>query len=272
MKQFSKFTTTIAAAALTAACSTTVENPDYAKCMARTPAPEPGYCAGMFPSKPARGVGGITAWIDQNMPLLIGLGIAVIVIVAWSSAAKEKAQQKQQRESAALARGRQIAQDANAELAARSPEDLRRYSTFGWAVPHLAGTAFGFLVDRDGGTARVHAAWAEACELARLGHTDEGGKFVPAATVVNVNGYGDGTGDLELSVSTADYSVGERELNRVLDHLTRTARVETASAFTRNAAKDWHITRLSMIPEQQKQQAPEPEQPAAPDPTAAWEW
>ncbi|MGP4057774.1 hypothetical protein ACTWP6_23615 [Mycobacterium sp. 4D054] len=52
----------------------------------------------------------------------------------------------------------------------------------------------------------------------------------------------------------------------------RTARVETASDFTRDAVRDWYMTRLSMTPAAQKQQAQEPEQPAAPDPAEAWEW
>lgn len=218
------------------------------------------------------GGGGITDWIGDHGPLLIGIGLAIFAVAVWRSMAREKAEAKQKLESAAVARGRAIAMDAGVEPAASSPADLQRYSTFGWAVPWQPGTAFGNLVDRDGGTARVHAAWVEAAELARLGHVDEMGAFTPAADVVNVNGYADGTGDLELAVSTRDYSIGETQLNKVLDHLVRTARVETASTWTRDAVRDWHVTRLSMIPAA-VQQAPAPEQPQqAPDPTEKWEW
>ncbi|WP_078315379.1 hypothetical protein [Mycobacterium sp. D16Q16] len=228
MKRHSKLASVafgLAAVALTAGCNATAENPDYAKCMARTPAPEPGYCAGMFPPRPARGVDGITAWIDQHMPLLIGLGVAVIVIAVWSSIAKANAKEKAQRESATVARGRQIAEAAYGEKVAdaraaspqpdpaeydplgmglrpptteftmpprsvETPADLKRYATFQWAVPWKPGTAFGNLVGRDGDTSRVHSAWAEACQLAGLGETDpETGAFTPAASVVNVNGF-----------------------------------------------------------------------------------
>lgn len=220
---------------------------------------------------PSTSSGGITGWIDEHIVLLIGIGLAIFAIAVWRSMAREKAEATATADAAALARGRQIAADANAEPAARSPEDLHRYATFQWAVPWQPGTAFGNLVDRDGGTRRVHAAWVEACELARLGHWDDKGVFTPAAGVVNVNGYDDGSGDLELSVNTRDYTVGERELNRVLEHLARTARVETASDFTRNAAKDWHVTRLSMTPAARQSAAPEQLAPA-PDPAANWEW
>ncbi|WP_081618281.1 hypothetical protein [Mycobacterium sp. 155] len=207
--------------------------------------------------------------------LVLGAVVALVIaaVVKLAGSAVDDAEKTAAEQAAELDRGRRIAQDAGTEHAERSPEDLRRYADFGWAVPWQQGTAFGNLVTRDGDTSRVYAAWAEACQLARLGHWDEAGTFTPAAAVVNVNGYSDDdTGDLELAVNTADYTVGARELNRVLEHLVRTARVETASDFTRDAVRDWHVTRLSMIPKQQ-QAAPAPEPEASvPDPAAGWEW
>lgn len=247
--------------------------------------------------------GGITAWIDQHMPLLIGIGLVVIGLVIWSSVAKEKAQQKQRRESAGLARGRAVAlaHHAEAMAAARaaahtamppreawdphglglappavpepalpdpppmSDDDLRRYAAFGWTVPFVPGTAFAAVVGRDGNLARVEAAWLEAAELAGLGEIDpETGKFVAAATVATVNGLADNSGDVLVSVDTRDYTTGAAQLDRVLPHLLRTARVATASRFERDPASDHFTTRLSMnaaaAPTTQNP-APEPEQP-----------
>lgn len=212
-----------------------------------------------------------SSFFDSYGALLFFGGLIAFIVWVIIATRRDSAEEKAEKRAAELARGRQIALDAGVEPAAQSPEDLRRYSTFQWAVPWTHGTAFGQLVDRDGGTGRVHAAWTAACELARLGHWTEAGVFIPAATVVNVNGYSDGSGDLELSVNTRDYTVGERELNRVLEPLTRTARVETATSFTRDAVRDWHVTRLSMNPAQQQAAAPEQEA-SAPDPTTAWEW
>ncbi|QQG99614.1 hypothetical protein HBE99_02575 [Mycobacteroides chelonae] len=214
---------------------------------------------------------GLGAWFSEHAGTVMFV-IAVAAVIAIVAMVKSGTSRDKAAEAAVeAARGRQIALGAGVEPAAQSPADLRRYGTFGWAVPWKQGTAFGNLVDRDGGTGRVHAAWTAACELARLGHVDEHGRFVPAATVVNVNGYADGSGDLELSVNTADYTVGETQLNRVLEHLVRTARVETASAFSRDAVRDWHITRLSMTPAAQQAAAPEQEA-SAPDPAEQWEW
>lgn len=216
------------------------------------------------------------SWFSEHsglIALIVFAVIAFVVVKVLRASAADDAKKASEEQQAAVERGRAIAHGAGTELAAQSPADLQRYAAFQWAVPHVPGTAFGNLVTRDGGTSRVHAAWTEAAELARLGHWDEDGGFTPAATVINVNGYADDTGDLELSVDTRDYTVGEKELNRVLEHLTRTARVETASPFTRDAVRDWHVTRLSMTPaEVQQQQAAAPEQPAAPDPAAGWEW
>ncbi|WP_254425264.1 hypothetical protein [Mycobacteroides abscessus] len=258
--------TSVAAAEPIVRCRTLEGGGDYT-CITETPT-APATTGSTGSSSSGAGLGD---WFSEHVGtvMFVIAVAAVIAIVAMvtSGTSKDKAAASE----AELARGRQIAMDAGVEPAAQSPEDLRRYSAFQWAAPWKHGTAFGTLVDRDGGTSRVHAAWTEACELARLGHWDESGKFTPAATVVNVNGYhDDNTGDLELSVSTRDYTVGDRELDRVREHLVRTARVETASAWTRNATRDWYVTRLSMIPKQQ--QAAAPEQTAAPDPTTAWEW
>lgn len=287
MKRSSKLITTATAAVLAALSAAPVHAEPPAFCKVDGPfyvaetceAWKRGAAQAGDPTAPATapsssaGSGGITGWIDQHGVLLIGIGLVIFGFFVWRSMAKEKAEEKATADAVALARGRGIAMDAGVEPEAQSPSDLSRYSAFGWAVPHVPGTAFGNLVDRDGSTRRVHAAWAEAAELARLGHHDENGKFTPAATVVNVNGYSDGTGDLELSVSTADYTVGDAQLNKVLAHLTRTARVETATEFTRDAVRDWHVTRLSMTPAAQQVAAAAPEQePAAPDPTEQWEW
>lgn len=273
------------AAALIAACSAAPAHADPTSCESPTPAMAE-FCKGIKDlqdlrtttpapaTTPSSSSGGLVEWAgDHVLFLLIAAVVVVIAIVSLKESAKEQKGRKTAATEADLARGRQIALDAGLSPVEQSPEDLRRYATFGWAVPHVPGTALGFLVDRDGSTDRVNAAWAEACELARLGHWDEGGKFTPAAAVVSANGYADGTGDLELSVNTRDYTVGEAQLNKVLGHLVRTARVETATDFTRDAARDWHVTRLSMMPAAQQVAAAAPEQEApAPDPTEQWEW
>lgn len=215
----------------------------------------------------------ITGAIDGVLPWIIAIAVVALIIAIVRSVARDRQKESAQQQAAELNRGRRIAQDAGAAPDAQSPEDLQRYHAFGWAVPWQPGTAFGNLVDRRGSYPRLNAAWTEACELARLGHWDESGAFTPAATVANVNGYSDATGDLELFVNTADYTVGARELNRVLEHLVRTARVETASDFARDAVRDWHVTRLSMNPEQSAPAAvPQEDQQPVPDPAAGWEW
>lgn len=284
MKRYSKLTTALAVAALTAGCNATVENPDYAKCMARTPAPEPGYCAGMFPPRPARGVDGITAWIDQNLPLLIVVGLAVIAVAVWSHISKEKAQQEQQRESATLARGRRIAENWHAtrvaaarfDAAAQVPDrsvfdphglglapppapapkpvksppmsdaDLRRYAEFGAVVPWQPGTAFAAVVAQNGSIAPAHAAWAEAMHAANLGETDpETGEFTPAAALVQVVSVVD-SGDAELHVRTAGLHVREEQLNRVRTFLVPAARVGAVSPFVWVPTTGLYATTLSM--------------------------
>ncbi|MGP4057775.1 hypothetical protein ACTWP6_23620 [Mycobacterium sp. 4D054] len=211
MSQHSKLSAAIAAAATTALTTASPAYADPEVCTVYGPH-NTMTCKPLTPTTTAPATstgsgssgGGISDWIGDHAPALVVICLVVVGIVVWANVSKGKEQQA----SAALAQGRQIAQEADTALEARSPEDLQRYAGFGWAVPWQRGTAFGNLVDRDGGIGRVHAAWKEACELARIGHWDQKGKFTPAATVVNVNGYGDGTGDLELSVSTADYTIG----------------------------------------------------------------
>ncbi|CPR93182.1 hypothetical protein PP568_07055 [Mycobacteroides abscessus] len=212
-------------------------------------------------------------FIESAFPWVVGIVIVIAVLWVIAKVSSESAEEKKRKEQSRLGRGRRIAQDAGCAPDAMAPADLRRYVEHGWAVPWVPGTAFGNLVTREGGNARILQAWTDAAELARLGHWDEAGVFVPAARVMNVAGYDDRSGDLRLSVSTRDYTTGERELARVLPHLLRTARVATASPWERDAAKDWYATRLSMTPEQQ-QSAPTPQQEEAPapDPAAGWEW
>lgn len=238
-----------------------------ALCSTPTPTPSSGGSGGGFSNA-------VSDFFNSGVGAFLFFG-GIAAVIAWVIIAsrRDSAEEKKQHTAATHARGRQIALDAGLSPVEQSPADLARFATFGWAVPHVPGTAFGNLVGRDGSTDRVSAAWAEAAEIARLGHVDEQGRFVPAAAVVNVNGYADGSGDLELSVNTRDYTVGEAQLNKVLGHLVRTARVETATGFTRDAARDWHITRLSMTPAAQQAAAAAPEQEqSAPDPTEQWEW
>ncbi|ABK68059.1 hypothetical protein MAV101_01335 [Mycobacterium avium subsp. hominissuis 101] len=261
--------TPVAAAEPVVRCRTLAGGGDYV-CVTETPtAPATTGSTGT-----SSGSNGLGDWFSEHAGTVMFV-IAVAAVIAIAAMVKSGTSKDKAAEAAAVhARGRQIALDASVEPAAQSPEDLKRFGAFGWAVPWIPGTAFGNLVTRDGSTDRVNAAWAQAAEIARLGHVDVQGSFAPAATVVNVNGYADGTGDLELSVNTADYTVGEAQLNRVLAHLVRTARVETATGFTRDAVRDWHVTRLSMIPAavQQYAAASEQEQTVAPDPTVNWEW
>lgn len=237
------------------------------------------------PPATTSGSGGITGWIDSHIGLLICLGLVVFGFFMVRSMLRENAEEKATVNAAALARGRRLASDHHAEqvAAARaaaaaqlppretwdphglglapppmpkpdlpappptSDADLRRYAAFGWVIPFVPGTAFAAVVARDGSIARAESAWAEAAELAGVGETDpESGKFTAAATVVNVNGATDDSGDVLVSVDTRDYSIGAQQLDRVLPHLVRTARVATASKFERDPASDRFTTRLSM--------------------------
>lgn len=226
------------------------------------------------PNPPKSTTDTVSDFIESAFPWVVGIVIVIAVLWVIAKMASESAEEQKRKDQGRLDRGRRIAQDAGCAPDAMAPADLRRYVEHGWAVPWVPGTAFGKLVTREGGNARILQAWTDAAELARLGHWDEAGVFTPAARVMNVAGYDDGSGDLRLSVSTRDYTTGERELARVLPHLLRTARVATASPWERDAAKDWYATRLSMTPEQAQQ--PEPvapqEAPAPPDPTLNWEW
>ncbi|ORA27374.1 hypothetical protein [Mycobacterium aquaticum] len=267
----------------------------------RTPAfAEPG--SPMYERTQGRsGGGGIGGWLSEHAGLvvLVIAGLIAWVVIAKVRRAKAEEEKKQTaRESAALARGRRIAEEWHAEQVAKAhadaaamvpdrsvydpheiglappppppavmPErppmknaDLRRYAAFGAVVPREPGTAFAQAVTRSGDDAPIRSAWFQACQLAGVGETDpETGEFTPAAAVVRVDPVRDG--DVEISVNTRDYTIGEQQLNRVLRHLERTARVATASPFERNPAKDWFVTRLSMEQRSPQQQAPAPAQP-----------
>ncbi|MEX3656925.1 hypothetical protein ABFW09_29990 [Mycolicibacterium fortuitum] len=239
--------------------------------------------------------------------VIVGGLIAWAVIAGLRSETADREKEAAGADAATLARGRAIAADHHAvhvqaarELAAEqmppretwdphglglapppmpqpelppappmSDEDLRRYATFGAYVPWETGTAFAQAITRSGDDAPIRSAWLQACQLAGLGETDpETGTFTPAATVAWIAAVGDG--DVEISVDTRDYSIGDQQLNRVRPHLERTARVESASPFQRDAARDWFTTRLSM--QQPRRAAAQAELPAAEAPRVDPRW
>ncbi|WP_249670206.1 hypothetical protein [Gordonia amarae] len=243
-----------------------------------TPAPSSGGTSS------GRGIGDwFSSFFDSYGALLFVGGLVVFIGWVVIASRRDSAEEKQRRAAGELARGRQIAeaahaaavQQAHAEAAAQmpdrsvydphgvglapppmpqpkipaapatTPEDLQRYSAFGWAVPWTPGTAFAAAVSRSGNISRIEQAWVDACRLAGLGDNDEQGVFTPDATVVRVNGI-EGSGDAWVAVDTRDYTVGAKQLDSVRDHLLRTARVESATPFQRDAARDWFITVLSM--------------------------
>ncbi|MBX8688061.1 hypothetical protein GO011_11550 [Mycobacterium sp. 20091114027_K0903767] len=278
---------------LIAGCSATVENPNYAECMARTPAPDRGYCEGMFPPRAARGVDGITAWIDQHIGALIVIGLAVIGIVIWRSMAKENAESRQKKESATLATGRLIAETwydrevakAQAEALASVPDrsvydpagvglapppppqpryvprpsmtptDLKRYAAFNAVAAWTPGTAFASVTTAEGGIGPAVDAWNRACEAAGAGHTDANGTFTPIATVTRVFRTA-GNRSAILAVQPRDVTIGEQELNRVREYFARLARVRTVLPFTRDHATGDFEALLSNDEVQQPAQAP----------------
>lgn len=279
--------TPVASAEPVVRCRTREGGGDYT-CITETPTPTTGTTG-----SGSSGSGGLGAWFSEHSGVILFV-IAVAAVIAIVAAVKSgTSKDKAAASEAELARGRQISlaahaaavQQAHAEAAAQvppreqwdphgvglapppmpapkipaapatTPEDLQRYATFGWAVPWIPGTAFAAAVSRSGDISRIEQAWVDACRLAGLGDTDEQGAFIPAATVVRVNGI-EGSGDAWVAVDTRDYTVGAKQLDCVRDHLLRTARVESASPFQRDAARDWFITVLSMDP------------PAAPQATA----
>ncbi|WP_074380437.1 hypothetical protein [Mycobacteroides abscessus] len=246
-----------------------------------TPAP-----ATTAPSSGSGGGGGLGEFVSDHAIWIVAIvgGLIVWAVIAGlrnQEADKEKKDADQ--DAATLARGRAIAADHHAvqvqaarELAAEqmpdpslydpdgiglapppmpqlelppappmSDEDLQRYATFGAYVPWETGTAFAQAITRSGDDAPIRSAWLQACQLVGLGETDpETGSFTPAATVAWIAAVGDG--DVAISVDTRDYSIGATQLDRVRPHLERTVRVESASPFQRDAARDWFTTRLSM--------------------------
>ncbi|WP_245008676.1 hypothetical protein [Mycolicibacterium farcinogenes] len=269
--------TPVASAEPVVRCRTLEGGGDYV-CITETPTPTTSSTG-----SGSSGGGGLGAWFSEHAGVILFV-IAVAAVIAIVAAVKSgTSKDKAAASEAELARGRQIAQAAHAaavqlaheEAAAQvpprevydphnvglapppmpapkipaapatAPEDLQRYATFGWAVPWTQGTAFAAAVSRSGDITRIERAWVDACRLAGLGDTDEQGVFTPAATVVRVNGI-EGSGDAWVAVDTRDYTVGAKQLDSVRDHLLRTARVESATPFQRDAARDWFITVLSM--------------------------
>ncbi|WP_131805684.1 hypothetical protein [Mycobacteroides abscessus] len=270
--------TPVAAAEPVIRCRTLEGGGDYT-CVTETPtAPATTGSTGSSSSG-----GGLGPWFSEHAGVILFV-IAVIAVITIAAVVKSgTSKDKAAASEAELARGQQIAQAAHAgavqraheEAAAQipprevydphgvglapppmpqpkipaapatTPEDLQRYATFGWAVPWTPGTAFAAAVSRSGNISRIEQAWVDACRLAGLGDTDEQGVFTPAAIVVRVNGI-EGSGDAWVAVDTRDYTVGAKQLDSVRDHLLRTARVESATPFQRDAARDWFITVLSM--------------------------
>lgn len=238
------------------------------------------------PSSGSGGGGGLGEFVSDHaiwIVLIVGGLIVWAVIAGLRSETADKEKDVAGADAATLARGRAIAADHHAvqvqaarELAAEqmpdpsvydpdgiglapppmsepvlppappmSDEDLQRYATFGAYVPWEPDTAFAQAITRSGDDAPIRAAWFQACQLAGLGETNpETGTFTPAATVAWIAAVGEG--DVAISVDPRDYSIGATQLNRVRPHLERTARVESASPFQRDAARDWFTTRLSM--------------------------
>ncbi len=308
MKRISTLSATFFIAASCAAAPA-VADPAPGTICDPNPATNPGYDASFCAkwTEPAtstghRGVVGIGDWFSDHAGWIIAAAVLALIVAVACSVARDRDEEAKQRKSAAIARGRRIAQDhyarrvADARAAVPVPDpatydphglgiapppqsepklpdpppmseaDLKRYAEFGWAVPWVPDTAFAAVVTPDGDTTRIEKAWVEACQLAGLGDIDpESGTFTPAATVVNVNGIKD-SGDVRVAVDTRDYTVGAKQLDDALEHLIRTARVESATPFERDAAKDWFITVLSMekaptAPVPQVQQSA-PDQPA----------
>lgn len=266
-------------------------------CVTETPAPTTGSTGG--------GNGGsLGSWFSEHAGALVFVlaVVAVITIVAMVKAGT--ATDKRTASEAELARGRQIAQAAHtaavqrahAEAAAAippreewdpmnmgvqrpnvevptptapptDPDDLKRYAVFDAAVPWTPGTAFAAVVDRDGNLARATAAWLTAAQAAGLGEMDEAGAFTPSATLTNVR-YDDG-GDVEFVVQPAGLHIAEKALDKMLPYLVVEARVESASAFVREAATGRYVTTLTNCVEEKP--APAPEAAPAADPSQ-WEW
>ncbi|MDO2981369.1 Uncharacterised protein [Mycobacteroides abscessus subsp. massiliense] len=261
------------------------------------------------PSSGSGGGGGLGEFVSDHagwIVLLVGGLIAWAVIAGLRSEAADKEKVVAGADAATLARGRRIAADHHAvqvqaarELAAEqmppretwdphglglappampeptlpdppsmADEDLQRYAAFDAVVPWEAGTAFAQAITRSGDDAPIRSAWLQACQLAGLGETDTDGTFTPAASVAWIAAAGDG--DVEISVDTRDYNVGATQLDKVRPHLERTARVESASRFQRDAARDWFTTRLSM--QQPRRAAAQAELPAAEAPRVDPRW
>ncbi|CPR70020.1 Uncharacterised protein [Mycobacteroides abscessus] len=285
MKHYSKLSTAITAVALTAATTAAPALADPETCTVYGPN-NTMTCTPLAPTTTAPSTssgssgGGLMGWIDSHIGTLIFIGLAIFAIAVWRTVAKEKVEKNE----AALARGRRIAEnwyatrvaaarfDAAAQIPDRSvydphglglapppapspkpvnpppmeTEDLQRYAAFGAVVPWDPNSAFGACVTRSGSVAPAETAWTEAMRAANLGETDtESGAFTPAATLVSVHNVVD-SGDAELHVRTAGVHVREEQLNRVRAFLIPAARVASVSPFEWKPATGLYLTRLSM--------------------------
>ncbi len=122
------------------------------------------------------------------------------------------------------------------------PEDLARYAALGGVVPWTPGTALATVMTRSGDIAAGRRAFAEACELGRLGETDpESGVFRPAASVVRVEPTAD-EGDAALVIRPSSVMTGGEQIDRIRTLLERTARVRHAGPAARiHATGEWIV-------------------------------
>lgn len=225
------------------------------------------------------GSSGLSAWVSDHAGLLV-LGF-LAVMGTWIALAlmRENAEDRAKRAAAEAARGRALAaadlarrqaEAAQAALAqapsrqtydplglglpapalqvpavAAAPtarEDLARYAALGGVVPWTRGTALAAVMTRSGDIAPVRRAFAEACELGKLGEIDaETGAFTPAAAVVRVEPTAD-EGDAALVIRPRSVMTGGIEIDRIRTLLERTARVRHAGPAVRaHATGEWVV-------------------------------
>ncbi|MGV0747194.1 hypothetical protein [Mycolicibacter minnesotensis] len=225
------------------------------------------------------GSSGLGSWFSDHagmICLLLGIAAAIAITVTIR---KGSAEEKAERAAAEAARGRALAaadqarRQREAEAAARAqlppresydplgiglpapdvhvpqvaapstdPEDLARYSALAAVVPWTPGTALASVMTRSGDIAAARRAFAEACELGRLGDVDpDTGVFTPAASVVRVEPTGD-EGDAALVIRPASVMTGGDEIDKVRTLLERTARVRHAGPAARiHASGEWVV-------------------------------
>lgn len=265
-----------------------------ALCGTPTPAPSSGGSGGGFSNA-------VSDFIGSPLGTLLFFG-GIAAVIAWVVIAsrRESAEEKEKRNAAELARGRQIAeqhhaaavQRAHAEAAAQvppreqwdphnvglapppmpapkippapptSPTDLARYASFNAVVPWIEGSALAAVTAPNGDRSKAEAAFAEAVRTANVGTVAEDGTFIPDATLHSVNAYLDGSGDVEFVVRTRDITIGEKQLSRVTPLLLLTARVASAGPWEREVETGRYMIRLSMNAKaaQQQEQVQEPKE------------